>query len=50
VDEQGRPRRTVIACPPDDALLEYMKSLATRAEKLSGQPEKGADNMLKISS
>jgi N12 class adenine-specific DNA methylase len=50
VDEHGKERRMVIACPPDNALLNYMKTLAERADKLSGQPEKGADNMLKISS
>jgi N12 class adenine-specific DNA methylase/ppGpp synthetase/RelA/SpoT-type nucleotidyltranferase len=49
VDENGKQRRSVIPVPPDKALLDYMETLAVRAEHLKGKPEKGGDNMLKIS-
>ncbi len=49
VDENGKPRRTVIATPPDAALLAYMESLAKRADELKNKDPK-EDNMLKIAS
>ena len=49
VDEQGKAKRIVIATPADQALLDYMQTLVERADKLKGKPEKGGDNMLKIS-
>ena len=49
-DEQGKSRRIVIPTPGDQALADYMKELSDRANKLKGKPEKGGDNMLKISS
>jgi N12 class adenine-specific DNA methylase len=49
VDEAGKEgQRTVIAIPPDQALLDYMKSLAVRADQL-GSVDPREDNMLKIS-
>ena len=49
VDDQGKEKRTVVAVPPDQALIDFMQSLARRAENLkSVSPEE--DNMLKISS
>jgi len=47
VDEEGKTRRTVIPVQPDDALLDYMQSLAKRADELSGK-DPHEDNMLKI--
>ncbi len=49
VDDEGRPRRTVVSTPPDDALLDYMKSLAKRADELKNMDPR-EDNMLKIAS
>ena len=48
VDEQGKAKRIVIATPADK-LLDYMQTLVERADKLKGKPEKGGDNMLRIS-
>jgi N12 class adenine-specific DNA methylase len=49
VDKEGKPRRIVVATPGDKALADYMLELAERADQLKGMPEKGGDNMLKIS-
>ena len=50
VDEQGKSRRIVVPTPGDKALADYMAELSERADQLKGKPEKGGDNMLKISS
>jgi len=47
VDEKGKPKRTVIAVPPDEQLLDYMAVIVQRADELSGKDPK-EDNMLKI--
>jgi superfamily II DNA/RNA helicase len=49
VDEQGRERRTVIAAPPDEPLLDYIEGLGKRASELGGVDPR-EDNMLKIAS
>jgi hypothetical protein len=49
VDEQGKPRRTVVSCPPDEALLGYMKYLEQRADEMKGKDPR-EDNMLKLAS
>ena len=43
----GKPEE--IAAEPRGELLDYIQTLASRAAKLKGKPEKGGDNMLKIS-
>lgn len=48
VDDNGKPRRTVVPIKPDDALERYMKSLVERADNLKNvSPHQ--DNMLKLS-
>ncbi len=49
INEQGKEGRTVVPVSPTKELLDYMLKLADRAEHLRGKPEKGGDNMLKIS-
>jgi|GEM_PF-1483724 len=49
VNEKGQAKRTVIATPPDQQLLDYMGKLAERADNLRNVSPKD-DNMLKISS
>ena len=49
VDKNGKSRRIVISTPPDQALLDYMKELADRADNLKNV-SRTEDNMLKISS
>jgi N12 class adenine-specific DNA methylase len=49
VDEQGKARRTVVSCPPDNALLGYMKYLEQRADEMGGKDPR-EDNMLKLAS
>ena len=48
VDDNGKPRRTVISAPPTKDLLLYMEDLARRASDL-GAVDPRVDNMLKIS-
>jgi len=49
VDENGKSKRMVISVEPDQALVDYMKLLAERADNLKNvTPEE--DNMLRISS
>ena len=49
VDENGKQKRMVISVEPDQALLDYMKLLADRADNLKNvTPQE--DNMLRISS
>jgi|GEM_PF-1954199 N12 class adenine-specific DNA methylase/ppGpp synthetase/RelA/SpoT-type nucleotidyltranferase len=47
VDDEGKQKRTVIKIPPDEVLLNYMATLAKRADELSGKDPRD-DNMLKI--
>jgi len=47
VDDQGKARRTVIAVPPDQALLDYIQLLSKRADELPNV-DPHDDNMLKI--
>ena len=49
VDKNGKAKRIVISTPPDQALLDYMKELAERADNLKNV-SRTEDNMLKISS
>ena len=50
VDEDGRRTRTpeTVVVPPSQELLDFMQELVTRAQHLPRRPEKGGDNMLKI--
>jgi N12 class adenine-specific DNA methylase len=47
VDDKGKPRRTIIAIPQDNALKEYMKVLVKRADNLKHVDPRD-DNMLKL--
>ena len=38
VDKNGKAKRIVISTPPDQALLDYMKELAERADNLKNVP------------
>ena len=49
VDRNGKSKRIVVATPPDQALLDYMKELAERADNLKNV-SRTEDNMLKIAS
>jgi N12 class adenine-specific DNA methylase len=49
VDESGKEgAHTVIVAEPSEELRRYIEELGYRASRLSGQPQKGEDNMLKI--
>ena len=49
VDGEGKAKRTVVATPPDEALVGYMALLAERADNMANV-DPSEDNMLKLSS